>query len=536
MRSGTYGGPIPGSHSWGFQAVAPRGHPELQSLLALPEGPRYGAFAFSVCQEGSDGRPKVRRCEDYRRSHHNDTIQVTDKPPHDCVDAYVSLIRRFSRAAGKVCVWGQDMWAAYRQYPIQHPQHAYLLLVLPWGISVWRHRVLTFGVTASVWHFNRAEDAIIWLARCFLLIPSLHFVDDVGGAESVASATSACVSFREFCELLGIRVKPSKEQLPAAVQKLLGVWIADQGATLEVRPHEGRRRRMVQLIQEILSSDALTPEVAARLAGKLGFLQTSLFGSMGKACLAPIHARASGNSSQANALNQAIRAALTTMLRILHEPLVLSIPLRTEASSTSIVYADAYFLLGDLMQKPGSAPVGRWPNKGAQQLRNGWGYVVRHANGVTFAHGDVPPQVVSLYSSRKAFIYFLEIHAQIIALLSNRALLGQFWISFIDNQAGRSALLKGFSKEPAVNNLLSFFWSLAAKLGWHGSFQYVMSDCNISDPVSRGDLTIPRHLGWRGLQTGLEDWWRLMIAIASDMIFATGEAVQRALDMQWEFQ
>ena len=114
---------------------------------------------------------------------------------------------------------------------------------------------------------------------------ALDFVDDVGEAEPESSAHSACVCSRELCDLLGIRVKPSKEPLPAAVQKLLGVWLAHTGATLEVRPDEGRRQRMIAFI---------------RLAGKLGFPQTSLFGSMGKACLVPIHARAAGGALQVN--------------------------------------------------------------------------------------------------------------------------------------------------------------------------------------------------------------------------------------------
>ena len=67
-------GPFQAPVEWGFQSVAP------EQLLPIPEGPR----AFSVCQEGSDGR-------------HSDAIQANDKPPpHDCTDAGVSLIRKFA--------------------------------------------------------------------------------------------------------------------------------------------------------------------------------------------------------------------------------------------------------------------------------------------------------------------------------------------------------------------------------------------------------------------------------------------------------
>ena len=105
--------------------------------------------------------------------------------------------------------------SAYRQCPVKEPSHAFMLLQLPTGTSVWRHSVLPFWAAPSVWHFNRCTDALVWLARCLLLILALHYVDDVGGAEPEPSASSACEAFRQLCDILGIRVKPSKEQLPA---------------------------------------------------------------------------------------------------------------------------------------------------------------------------------------------------------------------------------------------------------------------------------------------------------------------------------
>ena len=82
-----------------------------------------------MVQQGSDGGRKVRRCEDYRRSFHNATIETNDIPAHDTVDTYVQIIRYTARP------WCQDLWAAYRQFPIARQEEAYTLLHTPAGAT-----------------------------------------------------------------------------------------------------------------------------------------------------------------------------------------------------------------------------------------------------------------------------------------------------------------------------------------------------------------------------------------------------------------
>lgn len=49
------------------------------------------AMAFSIHQTGSDGKPKVRRGEDWRRSGHNSGWQMDDQPYRHTPDHYISL-------------------------------------------------------------------------------------------------------------------------------------------------------------------------------------------------------------------------------------------------------------------------------------------------------------------------------------------------------------------------------------------------------------------------------------------------------------
>ncbi|CAE7654513.1 Dnmt3b [Symbiodinium sp. CCMP2592] len=527
-------GPFEAHPDWGFQAVGPSTS-DKADLLPMTSEVAYAAFAFSVVQEGSDNRRKVRRCEDYRRSHHNDTVRAFDKPPHDTVDTYVRIVRAWASLHQDAQVWCQDMMSAYRQYPVQEPTHAYMLLQLPHGVSVWRHRVLPFGSAPSVWHFNRCTDAVVWLSRCLVLVLALHYVDDVGGPEPSWSASSACATFRELCEILGIRVKPSKEQLPATVQKVLGVLITIQHDMLQVKPDPERIRRVSEALRLCLKADRLTPEEASRLCGKLVFLQSSLFGMVGRAALSPLYSRSHGGARQDIALNQGLRSAITVLLSVLQRAKPRCIPLRPASRRTSVVYADAFFKLGDRLWKAGHAEVRHWTRSRVSSLQNGWGFLAKAGAVVTAGHGDVPAAVVELFGTRKAYIFFLEVNAQILALLANRRFLDSFWVCFIDNRAGKAALVKGFSGDPSINNLLAFFWCLCCELGWFGHFEWVASKLNPSDPISRGELDGAVERQARFLQRVPQAYWSLLAKIANSMEYATGDAVQEALQIEFCF-
>ena len=130
----------------------------------------------------------------------------------------------------------QDLWAAYRQFLLEWPNDAFILLLTPSGPSLWRHGVLPFGAASSVWCFNRCVDALTFLARSHLLILLIHFVDDIGCPDSKASSASSFQSFRDLCNLLGMCLKPSKAQPPATKHKLLGVALEICAAGITLAP------------------------------------------------------------------------------------------------------------------------------------------------------------------------------------------------------------------------------------------------------------------------------------------------------------
>ena len=292
-------------------------------------------------------------------------------------------------------------------------------------------------------------------------------MDDLGGVHDAKDAWDAFQAFITFCTLLGIRLKTSKAQSPAVVQSLLGVRLSVLESGVEVAPEPKRIEKLRRMIQDILAAGSLSLELASRLAGKMNFVQSTAFGKMGAAALRPVYARAHANLST-EALNTGLEAALRALLLMLGGLKPRFVPFAAQGVSAQ-VYSDAYFELGDRHWKPGDPDLPlQWSTKHALDSPNGWGFIVRVGASITYGQGAVSKKLLQRFTSRRAFIYFLEIYAQLIAFFAHLEVLPPYWISFIDNSSGLAALQKGYGRDPAVNLLLTLFWSVAGEQSCHG--------------------------------------------------------------------
>ena len=371
--------------------------------------------------------------------------------------------------------------------------------------------------------------------RSLLLIPAIHYVDDLGSVDPAASSDSSFRSFDCFCEILGYRLKVSKRHPPDTLQKLQGVIvrIQDQGVTVE--PSASRVSKLCRTLREALLQDRLTSDEAARLAGKLGFLSTSLWGQLGKSLTRPIYGRSQGPKGGRVELNSGLRASMECLLALLATPIPRSIPFARSGTPVGVLYADAFFKLGDRKWSVCDSELPtHWPTD-MHLAENGWGFLCRVQGQVTAGHGRVPAHILRLFDSRRSYIYFLEIFSQAICLLSNSATLPQFWVSFCDNRAGLSALQKGYGRDEAINRFLSWFHALSVRQRWHGQFEWVSSASNLSDKVSRGDLRLVQDRGWPLLCTDLGPLWQIVERVAVDSNFAVSAGVEEALSLRWHF-
>ena len=171
---------------------------------------------------------------------------------------------------------------------------------------------------------------------------------------------------------LGLRTKPKKACPPALKQTLLGVNFDIQPKGLQLLPCPDRVLRIRKQVQQILDTDNLNPAEAQKLAGRLVFLQTTVFGQVGKTAPQPIDSRASAmspDSDTGDKLNTGPRSALQNIAQLLQVIRPRWIPFDSGAPQ-SLIYTDAFFELGGNKMKPTSSNIPTtWNPKKASTMK-----------------------------------------------------------------------------------------------------------------------------------------------------------------------
>ena len=438
---------------------------------------------------------KLRRGEDWRRSGHN-AMEADDVPTHHTVGDFVDLARRMAEEDTDLVAFGHDMLNAYRQWPVRRPEHCATFLPTAAGVTLWMHMDMCFGTAASVWNFNRAADAVQLVVRALVLLFGGHYVDDFNAVDFDDLADSAFHTFGGIFGDLGLQTKPSKAQPPSKEQVIQGVHVhlGDKGVTLQPV------QKLQAMIREVLDTGVLDPPAAQRLSGKLGFLTQAVFGAVGRAAIQPVHKRAAQPGRMDTNLTPKLVDALLASAALLDHIQPRFVPYGEPRPTQATIFADAFFVDQGRHIKAGHAPddAGRHRN---QRRRNGWGYVVQIDDRVFYDFGEAPPWFLDVFAERKAFIYALEILAQVLAIATFAARLPPLWTAYIDNVAGQCALTKGYGNNGAVNGMVAAMWGLAAAQAWTPHFERVPSADNISDALSRGDESEAKRRGWTRVHT-----------------------------------
>ena len=157
--------------------------------------------------------------------------------------------------------------------------------------------------------------------------------------------TGGYEEFTRLMRLLGLRMKESKALPPSHTQKVLGVNMSVDEEGVHLSPHPHRCHKLLSTMQTALAEDKLSQEEAHRLAGKMVFLTSTMFGQLGRAALQPLYSRAHGLSDIAHRdqLNPPLRAALRTLMTLLKEVQPRVIP-RSCTVPIIVIYTDAYFV------------------------------------------------------------------------------------------------------------------------------------------------------------------------------------------------
>ena len=278
---------------------------------------------------------------------------------------------------------------------------------------------------------------------------------------------------RDVLGLLGWTIKAETVAAPFGHQfGLLGVRFdlagAASDAKVEVSNTAKRAEELRGTIGELLKAAHIDPHAAATLAGRLGFAGAQCFGRLGAAFLAPVR-RAAERKSRSPMTGQ-LAAALRWWLVFL-----------AAATPRTLRFSDPeppLIVFGDGCCEPWLCGVGAvlWDR----------------LNGRCEAFGlEVWPDVVA--ALREAVGAF-----QIIGQLELLPHLLAFWrwpdafvqpgrrcLYFVDNDAARYGLIRGYSPAPASRALIEAFWIDAARAQVATWFARVPTKGNPADAPSR---------------------------------------------------
>eukprot|EP00971_Amphidinium_carterae_P337673 6474591-Amphidinium_carterae.1 len=227
----------------------------------------------------------------------------------------------------------------------------------------------------------------------------------------------------------------------------------------------------------------MSPDLAATLAGKMVFMQSAMFGKVGRAVTRPLYRRQHAPPWASHRLGLALRHSLLALQELLASPMPHTVPWARRRHPTTVVYTDA-FVEVDIA------------NGRRTPCDNGVGLVLFASGTPRYFFVKVPDSVLLDVPINDAFIFFLEFLAQLFIVILFGKELSEDVLSFIDNTPAKFVLLAGYSRNEGVNNLVGLYWVLCSKLGLRPWFEWVPSAANIADAISREDFELAETAGW----------------------------------------
>ena len=415
--------------------------------------------------------PKVRIIDDLRISKVNQmaTMYETNRP--DSLNVAFASMRYLYKemdCKGGIEISSCDVKSAFRAVGVRPCALGcdHVGVLRPGSSTLYRARMLglPFGSTASPVAFARLTAAVKHIARALGLICLQCYVDDFYIIEPADTIDSAVEALRALAECIGILFDPKKDQAPSSKVTLLGADITIEEGTVTACVSEAKRVKYLETLLDIAKSDTLSPGIAAKMAGRLNFSTSLLFGRWGRSMTRPFTVR-QYTLKGSHRLNPELRHAVRWWIRVLSKNLR---PKRISLTQRApvVAYSDA-----EGTGSIGVVIIGRQPS--------------------------VAPPYPTWKLQAPAWcdnIQMQELGGVVAAAIAIHALGMKGPVYFaVDNQSVIETLIKGSSGNSIMRHMAGATWALLDDLDLGAYFEYVPSRCNIADAPSREE--------WTGLDT-----------------------------------
>eukprot|EP00435_Cladocopium_sp_Y103_P052388 s1758_g16.t1 len=372
-----------------------------------------------------------------------------------------------------------DLSSAYKQFALSPKCRRMSVISIrdPEGgqCMCFEGRVLPFGATASVVHFNRIARLVQAVGfRCGILWG--NYFDDYPMVTTKILARSSMTASTTLLDLLGFEYATHKLKPFADRASVLGVDIdlgkVDEGLIL-VRNKPSRVEEVTKIIDRILQNGTVSPKEASSLAGRLQFADSQVMGRLGRLAMFDFRQCLKQDGTELRLDGPAVKS-----LEVMRSRLLSGRPRELSCS-------------------PGGPPVVVNTDGASEGDLHTIGGVMTFNGAHSFFSCKVPDELVSEWrQTYQHIIGLVELYAVVVAAsVWSADLSGKRVLFFVDNQPALDALIKGTSASPEFRRLLESWEVQADATGALVWFSRVPSNSNPADGPSRGSLELMRSIG-----------------------------------------
>ena len=249
--------------------------PARVSLLDLKT--RISSPRFCISETHGLSATKFRLVGDFTRSWVNQIASLSDTYRPQTLDYLLALCRLQPIQGGAgLKIWPVDFTNAYKTIPVHRGSSdvSGIMLFNPFNGFIYRDSVIVqpFGSRSAPKKRGRVITCLQFRPARLLRLNVGAYVDDVFPGEPAAFVNSGFHAFKDLTSILKFHTADRKDQPPGDSIFLLGAVVTVGCDGVVVAPSPERLKRNVALIRSCLDSNALSPGLAGKLRGGLGFL------------------------------------------------------------------------------------------------------------------------------------------------------------------------------------------------------------------------------------------------------------------------
>ena len=185
-----------------------------------------------------------------------------------------------------------DLKSAYKQMALHPSERSKAVIILrepaSHEVKAFVCNTLPFGSSASVLHFNRVSLLLQRIMWELCLISACYYDDFPSVMPAMLSAGSDKI-VHTVMQLLGYDMAVEKETSFSSASEMLGV-VLDSGdsSAVRLRNRPDKSESMCESLGKILEAKSVSSRELPSMLGRLQFLESQLFGRMGKLALADL--------------------------------------------------------------------------------------------------------------------------------------------------------------------------------------------------------------------------------------------------------